>query len=204
MEGSQMQLAGWCAVQHEWCSCHCQHCNRFLTACNRAGFAACVLARSGRSGSLGQAMRDFCVRGDARALVKQLDKGRQPQHAVASVLARSGWAAAAAATAEVDRSYLILAVNILQVLCTVASSFCSSPFFSRRAFCSTASLLTAWPWALKSRPFQSFISLRRIVSHVTRVCRFCLMISFASPTVPSAPHLSARCSTPLMTCCYLW
>ncbi len=54
------------------------------------------------------------MRGDARALVKQLDKGRQPQHAVASVLARAGWAAAAAVMAEVDRSYIVLAVNTLQ------------------------------------------------------------------------------------------
>ena len=61
-------------------------------------------------------MRDFCVRGDARALVKQIDKVRQPQHAVASVLARGGWAAAAAVMAEVDRSYIVLAVNTLQVL----------------------------------------------------------------------------------------
>ena len=81
-----------------------------------------MLARSGRSGSLGHAMRDFCVRGDARALVKQLDKGRQPQYAVASVLARGGWAAAAAATAEVDRSYLVLAVNTLQVFQAIAPS----------------------------------------------------------------------------------
>jgi hypothetical protein len=116
-EGSQMQLAGWCAVQHEWCACTCQSRNhfRFLTLSDRAGFAACVLARSGRSGSLGQAMRDFCVRGDARALLKQLDKGRQPQHAVASVLVRKGWADVAAATSEVQRSYVVLAVNTLQV-----------------------------------------------------------------------------------------
>ena len=114
-EGSQMQLAGWCAVQYEWCTCHSQNCFHFFTACNRAGFCACVLARSGRSGSLGLALRDFCVRGDARPLVKQLDQGRQPQHAVASVLARGGWHAAAAATADVDRSYLVLAINTLQV-----------------------------------------------------------------------------------------
>ena len=114
-QGSQMQLAGWCAVQYEWCTCHSQNCFHFFTACNRAGFCACVLARSGRSGSLGLALRDFCVRGDARPLVKQLDQGRQPQHAVASVLARGGWHAAAAATADVDRSYLVLAINTLQV-----------------------------------------------------------------------------------------
>jgi hypothetical protein len=87
--------------------------------CGRAGFAACVLARSGRSGSLGHAMRDFCVMGDARALLKQLDKGRQPQHAVASVLARKGWTDAAAATSEVDRSYIVLAVNTLQAHTTL-------------------------------------------------------------------------------------
>ena len=73
-----------------------------------------MLARSGRSGSLGNAMRDFCVGGDARALLTQLDKWLQPQHAVASVLAREGWASAAAATSRVDRSYIVLAVNTLQ------------------------------------------------------------------------------------------
>jgi hypothetical protein len=87
-----------------------------------------VLARSGRSGGLGHAMRDFCVAGNASALVKQIDRGRQPQHAVASVLAKGGWAAAAAAAAEVDRAYLVLAVNTLQASTQAPpSSFKPSP-----------------------------------------------------------------------------
>ena len=126
-----------------------------------------MLARSGRSGSLGHAMRDFCVRGDARALVKQLDKGRQPQYAVASVLARGGWAAAAAATAEVDRSYFVLAVNTLQASQAVAPSSCVLTLrLYLRAFCSTVSLPTACPWALKSPPPSPPYALYIIITHL--------------------------------------
>jgi len=97
-----------------FCARNCLCASSHPALAHRAGFAACVLARSGRCGGLGHALRDFCVAGNASALVRQVDRGRQPQHAVASVLARGGWAAAAAAAAEVDRSYLVLAVNTLQ------------------------------------------------------------------------------------------
>jgi hypothetical protein len=109
---------------------------------------------------MGHAMREFCVQGDARALVKQLDKSRHPQHAVATVLARKGWLDAAAVMSEVDRSYIVLAVNTLQAHISLLhhvvsfSRFIPPFFLSLRAFNTTASLPTACPSASKSSPFR--------------------------------------------------
>jgi hypothetical protein len=148
-----------------------------------------VLARSGRSGGLGHAMRDFCVAGNASALVKQIDRGRQPQHAVASVLAKGGWAAAAAAAAEVDRSYLVLAVNTLQASTQAPplpplhhSNHHPPPPPSSRACSSTASQPTACPSASTS----------------------CPQTSFSCPMARSAQCPPALRSTPWMTCCCRW
>jgi hypothetical protein len=190
--------------------------------CRRAGFAACVLARSGRSGSLGNAMRDFCVHGDARALVKQLDKVRQPQHAVASVLARGGWAAAAGVMAEVDRSYIVLAVNTLQApnphrspppspppthTNTRARSRrpCDSPSPPERSVQSPrCAPRVIRPPGKTPKPFESIPLAAAALPHLPHhTSRCCLMIWCALRTALWVLRLPALRNTPCMMCCCL-